>query len=117
ACAARPPAPCPPPGGALRVHIRPRAGPTRLRKGEERAGPLEQAQALGSALRELDEPAVLIGNSLGGALCLHAASVAPERVRAVVGLSPAGAPLLDAERESVRDAFRGDLSSALEMPN
>jgi len=37
-------------------------------------------------------------------------------VRAVVGLSPAGAPLLDAERESVRDVFRGDLRAALEMP-
>src|SRR5262245_60183121 len=58
-------------------------GRNRLRKGEEPAGLLEQARALGSALEELDEPGVLIGNSLGGALCLHAAAVAPERVRAV----------------------------------
>ena len=92
-------------------------GRNRLRMGEEPAGLLEQAQALSSALGELEEPAVLIGNSLGGALCLHAAAVAPERVRAVVGLSPAGAPLLDAERESVRDAFRGDLRAALDLPN
>jgi len=91
-------------------------GRNRLRKGEEAAGLLEQAQALGSALAGLEEPAVLIGNSLGGALCLHAAVVAPERVRAVVGLSPAGAPLLDADRESVREVFRGDLRAALEMP-
>lgn len=91
-------------------------GRNRLRKGEEPAGLLEQARALGSALEELDEPAVLIGNSLGGALCLHAAAVAPERVRAVVGLSPAGAPLLEAEREAVRDAFRGNLRAALDMP-
>jgi len=91
-------------------------GRNRLRKGEEPAGLLEQAQALGSALEELDEPAVLIGNSLGGALCLHAAAVAPERVRAVVGLSPAGAPLLETEREAVRDAFRGDLRAALQIP-
>jgi len=86
------------------------------RPGEEAASLLEQAQALGTVLAEVGEPVVLIGNSLGGALCLHAAIVAPERVRAVVGLSPAGAPLLDAERESVRDAFRGDLRAALEMP-
>jgi pimeloyl-ACP methyl ester carboxylesterase len=92
-------------------------GRNRLRKGEEAAGLLEQAQALGSALAGLGEPAVLIGNSLGGALCLHAAVVAPERVRAVVGLSPAGAPLLDADRESVREVFRGDLRAALEMPS
>lgn len=91
-------------------------GRNRLRKGEEPAGLLEHSRALASALEELDEPAVLIGNSLGGALCLHAAAVAPERVRAVVGLSPAGAPLLEAEREAVRDAFRGDLRAALEMP-
>jgi len=91
-------------------------GRNRLRKGEEAAGLVEQAQALGSALRELAEPAVLIGNSLGGALCLHAAVVAPERVRAVVGLSPAGAPLLDADRESIREVFRGDLRAALDMP-
>ncbi|MFL5312072.1 MAG: alpha/beta fold hydrolase [Myxococcales bacterium] len=91
-------------------------GRNRLRRGEEAAGLVEQAQALGSVLAQVGEPAVLIGNSLGGALCLHAAVVAPERVRAVVGLSPAGAPLLDAERESVRDAFRGDLRAALEMP-
>ena len=77
---------------------------------------VQQARALGSALAEIDEPAVLIGNSLGGALCLHAAAVAPQRVRAVVGLSPAGAPLLEAERESVRDVFRGDLRAALDMP-
>ena len=76
-------------------------GRNRLRKGEEPAGLPEQARALGSALEELDEPAVLI---------------APERVRAVVGLSPAGAPLLEAEREAVRNAFRGDLRSALDMP-
>jgi pimeloyl-ACP methyl ester carboxylesterase len=91
-------------------------GRNRLRRGEEAAGLMEQAQALASALAELAEPAVLIGNSLGGALCLNAAVVAPERVRAVVGLSPAGAPLLEADRESVRDAFRGDLRAALEIP-
>jgi pimeloyl-ACP methyl ester carboxylesterase len=91
-------------------------GRNRLRKGEEAAGLIEQAQALGSALGELAEPAVLIGNSLGGAFCLHAAVVAPERVRAVVGLSPAGAPLLDADRESIREVFRGDLRAALDMP-
>ena len=87
-----------------------------LRRGEEPANLAEQAQALQAGLAEVSEPAVLIGNSLGGALCLHAAAIAPERVRAVVGLAPAGAPLLDADREAVRDAFRGDLRTALEIP-
>src|SRR5712692_8179785 len=41
-------------------------GRNRLRKGEEPAGLLEQAQALVSALAELDEPGVLIGNRSAG---------------------------------------------------
>ena len=91
-------------------------GRNRLRRGEEAADLTDQALALGAVLADVGEPAVLIGNSLGGALSLHAAAAAPERVRAVVGLSPAGAPLLESDRESVRDAFRGDLLAAQEMP-
>src|SRR5689334_9591220 len=91
-------------------------GRNRLRRGEEAAGLTDQALALGAVLADVGEPVVLVGNSLGGALALHAAAAVPGRVRAVVGLSPAGAPLLETDRESVRDAFRGDLRAALEMP-
>lgn len=37
------------------------------------------------------EPAVLVGNSLGGAVAMHYAMSRPDRVRALVLLSPAGA--------------------------
>lgn len=40
----------------------------------------------------LDEPAVVVGNSLGGAVALHYAVTRPERVRALALVSPAGAP-------------------------
>jgi pimeloyl-ACP methyl ester carboxylesterase len=91
-------------------------GRNALRRGEEPANLAEQVEALHAALAEVGEPAVLIGNSLGGAFCLHAAATAPRFVRAVVGLAPAGAPLLESDRESVRDAFRGDLRAALDIP-
>lgn len=53
----------------------------------------------------LDEPAVIVGNSLGGATAFHYASVRPERVRAMFLTSPGGAPL-DAETiESIRRVF------------
>jgi pimeloyl-ACP methyl ester carboxylesterase len=38
----------------------------------------------------LDEPAVLVGNSLGGATAIHYAIERPERVRALLLTSPAG---------------------------
>ncbi len=91
-------------------------GRNRLRRGEEAATIPEQGAALAAALEQVGEPAVLIGSSLGGALCLHAASAAPGRVRAVVGLAPAGAPLTGADRDLLRAAFRGDLRSALDLP-
>ena len=43
--------------------------------------------------QELDEPAIFIGNSLGGAMALRYASRNPERVAGLVLASPAGAPL------------------------
>jgi pimeloyl-ACP methyl ester carboxylesterase len=92
-------------------------GRNRLEQGEEPAALLELASALATALEEVGEPAVLIGNSLGGALSLHAAIALPDRVRAVVGLAPAGAPLSEDDRASLRHAFRGGPDAALEMPS
>jgi pimeloyl-ACP methyl ester carboxylesterase len=56
----------------------------------------------------LDEPAILVGNSLGGALAVHYAIARPERVRALVLVSPAGAPSTDAEWSALRGAFDFD---------
>ncbi len=53
----------------------------------------------------IDEPAVVVGNSLGGALALHYAVTRPEKVRGLVLLSPAGARLPDEEWDQVRKAF------------
>lgn len=53
----------------------------------------------------IDEPAVLCGNSLGGALALRYARARPERVRALVLLSPAGGRMTPAELDELRRAF------------
>ena len=45
----------------------------------------------------LVEPAVLVGNSLGGAFAMHYAISRPDRVRALVLLSPGGARFTPAE--------------------
>ena len=59
-----------------------------------------------TALDELaPEPAVVVGNSLGGAVALQYAIQRPERVRALVLLSPAGARASDEEWREIRDAF------------
>jgi pimeloyl-ACP methyl ester carboxylesterase len=91
-------------------------GRNRLAPGEEAASVVEQDAALGAVLAALGEPAVLVGNSLGGALSLHAAASLPDRVVGVVGLSPAGAPLAGDARSQVLHAFRGGLESARELP-
>jgi pimeloyl-ACP methyl ester carboxylesterase len=51
------------------------------------------------------EPAVIVGNSLGGALALHYAIAQPDRVRALVLVSPAGARATDDEWRALKDAF------------
>ena len=43
--------------------------------------------------RELDEPAVIVGNSLGGAIALKYALERPERVKGLLLASPAGAAM------------------------
>jgi pimeloyl-ACP methyl ester carboxylesterase len=91
-------------------------GRARLSAGERPASLQECAQAVGAAVVDIGEPAVLIGSSLGGALSLFTAAAMPSSVVAVVGLNPAGAPLTAAERESVLRAFRGgSAAAALEM--
>jgi pimeloyl-ACP methyl ester carboxylesterase len=53
----------------------------------------------------IDEPAVLYGNSLGGAVALSYAIRRPKKVRALVLASPAGARLPDEAWKSVVGAF------------
>lgn len=55
---------------------------------------------------------VLLGNSLGGALVLRYALAHPERVRALVLCSPAGAPLSPAELADLRRLFNLDSAGA-----
>jgi len=61
-------------------------GRARLSAGEQPASMQECAQAVGAALLELGEPAVLVGSSFGGALSLYTAAALPDQVRGVVGL-------------------------------
>ncbi len=58
----------------------------------------------------LDTPAIVVGNSLGGALALHYAAQRPDRVRSLVLVSPAGARGSDEEWSAIRAAF--DVTSA-----
>ena len=97
--------------GVVAVEL-PGHGRARLLPGEAPLGPLELSEALFAALSALfapGDPALLVGNSLGGALCLHAAALLPELVAGVVGLSPAGAPLSAAERAGLLRAFGSSL--------
>jgi pimeloyl-ACP methyl ester carboxylesterase len=55
--------------------------------------------------RLVDEPAVIYGNSLGGALAIKYALRRPERVKKLVLVSPAGAPLPDDEWKELVSAF------------
>ena len=74
---------------------------------------VECGEAVAAALVALGEPAVLIGNSLGGAIGLHTAAALPHLVAGFVGLNPAGAPLAGADRHAVIDAFRGGSATAV----
>jgi pimeloyl-ACP methyl ester carboxylesterase len=53
----------------------------------------------------LDEPAILVGNSLGGATAIHYALERPERVRALLLTSPAGGAIDDAAIADLRQLF------------
>jgi pimeloyl-ACP methyl ester carboxylesterase len=53
----------------------------------------------------VDEPVVVLGHSLGGAIALHFALARPEKVRALILLSPAGARASDEEWAELRRTF------------
>jgi len=55
--------------------------------------------------RLLDEPAILVGNSLGGAVAIAYATRRPRRVRKLVLVSPAGARVADEEWRRLVEAF------------
>ena len=57
-------------------------------------------------LRRLDEPAVLYGNSMGGAFALRFALEHPDRVRGLFLSSPAGAALDAQDFATLRGVFR-----------
>jgi pimeloyl-ACP methyl ester carboxylesterase len=56
--------------------------------------------------RELDEPAVVFGNSLGGGVALSYAIDRPARVRGLFLASPAGATMDEAELAELLSAFK-----------
>lgn len=58
------------------------------------------------ALGELhDTPAVVVGNSLGGAVAIRYAQQRPDQVLGLLLLSPGGAPMSDEELQTLRDLF------------
>jgi pimeloyl-ACP methyl ester carboxylesterase len=74
------------------------------------AGPLSVDHAYAGLsqllLRELDRPAVLFGNSMGGAFAIRFALEHPDRVRGLFLSSPAGAAVDAQDFASLRDHFR-----------
>ncbi|MGK3996296.1 alpha/beta fold hydrolase [Sorangium sp. So ce1024] len=56
--------------------------------------------------RELDEPAIVVGNSLGGAVAVNFALSSPDRVRGLVLASPAGACMDEPELAALLGTFR-----------
>jgi len=90
-------------------------GQAALEPHETPASPLELSEALGRTLELLGEPALLVGNSLGGALVLGSALLWPAQVAGVIGLAPAGAPFSEAEAAEVRRIFRGGAESGPEL--
>ena len=62
--------------------------------------------------RVVNEPVVVVGNSLGGAVAMDYARRHQEQVRALVLLSPAGARLADEEWKKLVEAF--DVTSSAE---
>jgi pimeloyl-ACP methyl ester carboxylesterase len=68
--------------------------------------PRELYDAATEALDALvDEPALVVGHSLGGAVALHYALRRPSKVKAIALVSPAGARGSDEEWNAIRKAF------------
>ena len=74
-----------------------------------RTAPLTPASLLGATRetldRLLDEPAVVVGNSLGGAVAVRYALSSPRNVKALVLVSPAGAHCDDNEWRELKRLF------------
>jgi pimeloyl-ACP methyl ester carboxylesterase len=73
------------------------------------SGPLTPDSLLESTTQTLDallhEPAIVVGNSLGGAVAVRYALTSPEKVRALVLVSPAGAHCEDHEWRALKQIF------------
>src|SRR5262245_47490538 len=74
-----------------------------------RTAPLTPASLLGATRetldRLLDEPAIVVGNSLGGAVAVRYALSSPRNVKALVLVSPAGAHCDESEWPEVKRGF------------
>jgi pimeloyl-ACP methyl ester carboxylesterase len=62
-------------------------------------------ETVAGVLATIDEPCVLVGNSLGGALAARYAIARPDRVAALVLLSPGGAASSDEDWQTLRASF------------
>lgn len=60
---------------------------------------------IGSVAKVVEQPAIIYGSSLGGALAIKYALEHPDRVRALVLVSPAGAQLPDDEWRALVETF------------
>lgn len=80
------------------------------------AGPVSLDAVWSTVERALDaaveEPFALLGNSLGGYVAVRYAASRPERVRRLVLVSPAGAPMASAELARFWEGFRLDDAAA-----
>jgi pimeloyl-ACP methyl ester carboxylesterase len=73
---------------------------------EARLSPDRLLDAMTASLDAIvDEPAILYGNSLGGAVALEYAIRRPERVRALLLVSPAGARMPEVEWRELLETF------------
>ena len=95
---------------ALRPHVRRLIAPDLPGHGYSSApAPLDGAmvyEGTRDALdRAIDEPAVLVGNSMGAALALRYTVDRPAKVRALALVAPGGAPLSDVELLALRRTF------------
>lgn len=62
--------------------------------------------------KEIRQPVFLLGNSLGGAVALKIAVARPEKIKGLILVSPAGAPLQEADLQAFVKRF--DMSEDLE---